>query len=90
MTCLVTKSKEKEKVKLGGYGGTVEVWRRAVGTFLDRQRQAYRGGSGYDSEQRLAWNGRDRDGRQVPAGSYLYVVYDGETAFHTGSCGVIR
>ena len=43
-----------------------------------------------DREQRLAWIGRDRDGRQVPAGSYLYVVYDGETAFHTGICGVIR
>ncbi len=43
-----------------------------------------------DSDRRLAWDGRDRDYRPVPAGSYLYVVYDGNTKFRTGMCGVVR
>lgn len=43
-----------------------------------------------DGLRNLWWDGRDRDGRQVPPGSYLYVIDEGGREVAKGVCGVIR
>jgi hypothetical protein len=39
---------------------------------------------------RLVWDGRDNQGRLVPPGSYLYVLYDEGRTIGRGTCGVVR
>ncbi len=43
-----------------------------------------------DSGHNLVWDGRNQNGEAMPPGTYLYVVYDGQREFRTGTCGVIR
>ena len=43
-----------------------------------------------DGQRRLTWNGRNTDGRMMPPGTYVYVVYDDRKEFRKGTCGVIR
>ena len=43
-----------------------------------------------DGLRNLWWDGRDRDGRAVPPGSYLYVIDEGGRQVAKGVCGVIR
>jgi len=39
---------------------------------------------------RIIWDGRDDQGRLVPPGSYLYVVYDEGRTMDRGICAVVR
>ena len=39
---------------------------------------------------RIVWDGRDDQGRLVPPGSYLYVVYDEGRTMDRGICAVVR
>ncbi len=77
-----------EETSAAGNGRTFQVHNRLRVEYDDNIYQ--RETDETDSDRRLAWDGRDRDYRPVPAGSYLYVVYDGNTKFRTGMCGVVR
>ncbi len=43
-----------------------------------------------DAVRDLAWDGKDRGGRLVPPGSYLWVLDDGGRKVAGGVCGVVR
>ncbi len=43
-----------------------------------------------DGTRSLTWDGRNQNGEAMPPGTYLYVVYNDDREFRTGTCGVVR